>query len=58
MANVAKYKDVKLPKYLADIIDKCLVGKEGYRSRNDYVIKTIVEDLKRKGFLKEVKKVS
>lgn len=35
-----KYKDVKLPEDFVEIIDRYIVGREGFRSRSEYVTKS------------------
>jgi len=46
MANMGKkYKDIKLPEEIAKIINEQIVGREEYRSRSEYVVKTILQDL-------------
>lgn len=53
MANMGKkYKDIKLPEEIAKIINEQIVGREEYRSRSEYVVKTILQDLAKRGFLK------
>jgi len=49
---VKKYKDIKLPEEIAKVIDENIVGREGFRSRSEYAIKTILQDLTRRGLLK------
>jgi len=57
VANMAKkYKDIKLPEDIAKIIDEHIVGREGYRSRSEYAIKTIIQDLVKRGLLKSKKR--
>ena len=48
-----KYKDVKLRKDLVDIIDKHIVGKQGFRSRSEYVTQIILKDLVKRGLIKK-----
>lgn len=47
-----KYKDVKLPEDFVEIIDRYIVGREGFRSRSEYVTKVVLEDLIRRGLIK------
>lgn len=49
-----KYRDVKLPEHFVEIIDKYIVGREGFRSRSEYVTKVVLEDLARRGLIKRV----
>jgi metal-responsive CopG/Arc/MetJ family transcriptional regulator len=47
-----KYRDIKLPEEIAKIIDEHIIGREGYRSRCEYAIKIIIQDLIKRGVLK------
>jgi len=55
VANLAKhYRDVKISEEVAKIIDEQIVGRQGYRSRNQYVNELILRDLKKRKLLKGI----